>query len=82
MYTIAIKTRTATQLARTFYVYDVKTTYWDEQIRHLTLVLLPCFSIFSLAFLDISIRPVADHDGKEAWVEPREWAVEACDQRP
>lgn len=82
IYTTAIKTRTATQSASTFSAHDVKTAYWDEQIRHLTLVLLPCLSVFSLAFLDISIGPVAYHEGKKEWIEPRQRAVEACDQCP
>lgn len=57
-------------------------TCWNEQVRHLPLVLLPRFSILRLALLNVAIRSVGDHDGEEKGIKPRKWAVEPRNQSP
>lgn len=57
-------------------------TYGNEQVRHLSLILGPSFTVLVPAALDIAQGAVADHSGKEDRVEPREGALEASDQAP
>ena len=57
-------------------------TYRNEQIRNLLLILLPGLAILGSAALDITHSAVGYHAGKEDWIEPWEWAVEAGDSTP
>lgn len=57
-------------------------TYWNEQVRHLSLVLLPRFPVLDFALLNVPVRAMADHDEEENRVEPGEWAREPGDQGP
>jgi hypothetical protein len=57
-------------------------TYRNEQIRHLSLVLLPRLTILGTAALYVAHSTVCDHADEEDGVEPRKGAVEARDQAP
>jgi hypothetical protein len=57
-------------------------SYWNEQVRHLALILLPSFSVFGPALLDVPNGTMNDHAGEEEGVEPWEWRVEPGDCSP
>lgn len=57
-------------------------TYGDEQVRHLSLILLPRIAILLPAPLDVPHGAMCNHAAEEDGVEPREGAAEARDEAP
>lgn len=57
-------------------------TYGDEQVGHLSLVLLPRIAILLPTPLDVPHGAVRDHAAEEDGVEPGEGAAEPRDQAP
>ena len=63
-------------------VSKIISTYWDEKIRHLPLILLPCLAILLPALLDIPHCAVDNHAAKEDRVKPGERAAETGNETP
>src|SRR6266536_3903137 len=58
------------------------TTYWNEQIRHQPLILLPALPILDLTPLNIPIRTMHNHASKEHRIKPGERTIKTSDQAP
>lgn len=57
-------------------------THRNEKVWNQPLVLIPRSPVLGMTSLDVAIRPMRDHDGKEERIKPGKGAVESRDQAP
>lgn len=76
-----LKRHTGAVLVLTEYEGSLQ-TYWNKQVWHLPLILLPILAIFAFTPLNVPQRSVSNHHSEEQGIEPRKGTLKASDETP